>query len=262
MLRLCLLYRSMPIGVACRTLGFQTPPTNKRDLKKRFVELTKENHPDLHADDEKAATARMVQLTEAYTCLKSVLEHGVQYQANAAASAVHRHRHHRGGTSHGGGDGAAASGAGGHDAEWAEVTATFRAPGSSLSLRGFTLPWQRSTSSTAAAALEAKLQEPHLTFGEFLRYARQVEREHTRKEERVREDAATADGTHGFTAAYFEHTQHNSAARRGDAGGAAGLPSTQVWALAAYYYGRRLRRAFRQAPRNAWHTIRYVFMGH
>lgn len=236
----------MPIGVACRTLGFQTPPTNKRDLKKRFIQLTKENHPDLHADNEKAATERMVQLTQAYACLKKVLEHGVHYQRNSAAKGKKEDK----------------SSTSKHEEEWADVAASFRAPGSSISLRGFTLPWQRSSSSTTTTAMEAKLHESNISFNDFVHFARQLERDRRRKEARIKADAATADGTHGFTADYFENTQKNSEARRGGGSGSGGPASTHVVRLGAFYYGRRLRRFVTEAPRNAWHTIRYIFLGH
>lgn len=249
MLRLCLVHRCMPIGAACRTLGFQTPPTNKRDLKKRFIQLTKECHPDLHADDEKAATERMVQLTQAYACLKKVLENGVQYRRNAAASATRAGRK----------AGQAGETSANHAEEWEEVAASFRAPGSSIILRGFTLPWQRATSSTVTAAMEARIHEPNTSFSDFVRFARQLERDRQRKEERIRRDAATADGSHGFTADYFEKTQRSSAARRGLNVGPA---STHVVRLGIFYYGRRLRRLVTEAPRNAWHTVRYIFLGH
>lgn len=253
MLRLCLLQRCMPIGVACRTLGFQTPPTTKRELKKRFVKLTKEHHPDLHADNEKAATERMVQLTQAYTCLKKVIEHGVHYKANAAGA--------RGAAAEGGNDKASASA--GQEAEWEEVAASFRAPGSSLSLRGFTLPWQRTSSSTVVAAMESKLQEPDISFRDFVAFTRQLEKDRVHRETRIRDDAPTGDGTHGFTSDYFENTQKNSEARRGVVeDGVHGRTSMQMARLGVFYYGRRLRRLAAEAPRKAWHTIRYVFLGH
>lgn len=249
MLQRCLLQRCMPIGAACRALGFQTPPTNKRDLKKRFIQLTKENHPDLHADNEKAATERMVQLTQAYACLKKVLEHGVHYKANAAARS---HRRQKEGTASG-------ESSASHEAEWEEVAASFRAPGSSLSLRGFTLPWQRATSSTVTASMESKLHEPNVSFHDFVVFARQLEKNRCKKEERIRDDAAMAEGSHGFTAEYFDNTQKNSAARRGLREGSGG--STHVVWLGMFYYGRRLRRMAAEAPRNAWHTIRYIVLG-
>ncbi|KAG5510334.1 hypothetical protein JKF63_07663 [Porcisia hertigi] len=257
MLRLCLVHRCIPIGVACRTLGYRVPPTNKRDLKKRFVQLTKETHPDLHAGDEKAATARMVQLTEAYTCLKKLLEHRVQ----------HAQRTDFGERPFGAGastkPGTAAQS---HANEWAEVAASFRAPGSSISLRGFALPWQRTTttsnssSSTTIASMEAKMSEANLSFSDFVRYARRHEQQHRQREEAIRNDAAMADGTHGFTAEYFEKTQANRAAMRGTE--KHGMVSTRLMALGALYYGRRLRRALTEAPRTAWHTLRYIISGH
>jgi DnaJ-class molecular chaperone len=240
----------MPIGVACRTLGFQTPPTNKRDLKKRFVQLTKENHPDLHADDEKAATERMVQLTQAYACLKKVLEHGVHYRRTAAAAG-----------SRNDGKVEQCETSARFAEEWEEVAASFQAPGSSISLRGFTLPWQRARSSTVTATMESKIHEPDISFDDFVRFARQLEKDRQRREDRAKDDAAAANGTHGFTAEYFENMQKNSAARRGLSSGS-GATSTHVLRLGVFFYGRRLRRLATEAPRNAWHTIRYIFLGH
>ncbi|KAG5485694.1 hypothetical protein LSCM4_06652 [Leishmania orientalis] len=254
MLRPCQPHRCLPIGVACRTLGFQLPPSNKRDLKKRFVQLTMESHPDLHAENEKAATARMVQLTEAYTCLKNLLEHRVQYQNGSGLSPCPQHPSNTRASSQG--DAAARP----HADEWAEAAASFRAPGSSISLRNFTLPWQRNTRSTATSSWEAKMREPNVSFRDFARYARDLEKDLQQREERIREDAATADGTHGFTAEYFERTQKNSAAGRGMV--RHGLPSTHLVALGAFYYGRRLRYAVAQAPQTAWHALRYVLLGH
>ncbi|CAJ1018356.1 hypothetical protein Q4I32_001684 [Leishmania shawi] len=254
MFRLSLLHRCLPIGVACRTLGFQAPPTNKHDLKKKFVQLTKENHPDLHADDEKAATARMVQLTEAYTSLKKLLEHRVQYQQGANLG------QHRQGPSSAVANSESGTAARPHEDEWAEVATSFHAPGSSISLRGVTLPWQRAASNTVISSMESKLREPSVSFHEFVRYARHLEKHRQKREERIREDAATADGTHGFTAEYFESVQKNRAARRGTE--RCGLPSTRLMALGAFYYGCRLRNAVAQAPWTAWRTLRYVFLGH
>ncbi|KPA76050.1 putative mitochondrial chaperone protein DNAj [Leptomonas pyrrhocoris] len=247
MLRRCLLRRCMPIGVACRTLGFQTPPTNNRDLKKRFIQLTKEHHPDLHADDAEAATERMVRLTQAYTCLKKLLEHGVHYQRNAGAGAGPQQKSGERSSSRA------------EEVEWAEAAASFRAPGSSISLRGFTLPWQRATTTTATASMESMMSEPNVSFHDFVRFARQLEHDRQRREERRRSDAATADGTHGFTAEYFESTERSRTACRGPKVGPA---STHVVRLWAFYYGRRLRAFAVAAPRNAWHTIRYILLGH
>ncbi|CBZ24423.1 conserved hypothetical protein [Leishmania mexicana MHOM/GT/2001/U1103] len=251
MLRHCPLHRCLPIGVACRLLGFQAPPTSKHDLRKRFVQLTKECHPDLHADDEKAATAKMVQLTEAYTCLKKLLEHRVQ--------------HHHGTNLGPRPSSAGASGEGNaaarpHEDVWAEVAASFRAPGSSISLRGFTLPWQRTTSNSVISSMEAKMREPNVSFSDFVRYARHLEKDRQTKENRIRADAAMANGTHGFTAEYFETVHKNSAARRGTE--RCGLPMTHLMTLGAFYYGRRLRNGIAQAPQTAWRTLRYVFLGH
>ncbi|KAG5485024.1 hypothetical protein LSCM1_07104 [Leishmania martiniquensis] len=254
MLRSCLPRRCMSIGVACRTLGFQAPPTNRRDLKKRFVQLTKANHPDLHADNESAATAKMVQLTEAYACLKKLLEHRVQYQQGTGLSPCCQRPSSKGASSRGN---AAASP---HADEWAEVGASFRAPGSSISLRNFTLPWQRTTGGKVASSLAAKTWEPGVSFRDFARYARRLERERQQREERIRRDAATAGGTHGFTAEYFERTQRRSVSGRGMEKD--GLPSTRLIALGAFYYGRRLRYAVARAPRTMWGALRYVFLGH
>ncbi|KPI83152.1 hypothetical protein ABL78_7819 [Leptomonas seymouri] len=237
----------MPIGVACRTLGFQNPPTNKRDLKKRFITLTKESHPDLHADNEKAATERMVQLTQAYACLKKVLEHGVQYKASATAGTRAARRPKKNGQPPL------------HEEDWEGVATDFRAPGSSISLRGFTLPWQRAASSTATASAASKMLDPNVSFRDFVYAARQLEKDCQRREERVRRDAATADGTHGFTADYFEGIRRDSAARRGLS---VGLASTHVARLGARYYGHRLLRFVTEAPRNTWRSIRYIVLGY
>ncbi|AYU76736.1 DnaJ domain containing protein, putative [Leishmania donovani] len=251
MLRHCPLHRCLPISVACRVLGFQAPPTSKHDLRKRFVQLTKECHPDLHAENEKAATAKMVQLTEAYTCLKKLLEHRVQYHQGAGLGP-------RPSSASASGEGSAAARP--HEDVWAEVTASFRAPGSSISLRGFTLPWQRTTSNSVISSLEAKMREANVSFSDFVRYARHLEKDRQTKENRIRADAAMADGTHGFTAEYFESVNKNSAFRR--ATERRRLPMTHFMTLGAFYYGRRLRNGIEQAPRGAWRTLRYVVLGH
>lgn len=68
---------SSSISSACRHLKFTAPPSSKKILKKRFLELAKENHPDrakakgLNVD---AATKKMASLTEAYKTLEEVLK--------------------------------------------------------------------------------------------------------------------------------------------------------------------------------------------
>ncbi|GET86572.1 hypothetical protein, conserved [Leishmania tarentolae] len=248
MLRHCPLHRCLPISVACQILGFQAPPTSKHDLRKRFVQLTKECHPDLHADDTKVATAQMVQLTEAYTCLRKLLEHRVQHRQGAGLSS----RPSSAATS----DASARP----HEDEWAEVAASFRAPGSSISLRGFALPWQRTTSDSVTSSMETKMREPNVSFSDFVRHMRHLETARQATEKRIREDAPMADGTHGFTAEYFENLQKSETARRGSK--LRRLPMVHLITLGVFYYGRRLRNGIAQAPRTAWRTLCYVFLGH
>lgn len=67
---------SSAISAACRNLKFTAPPSNKKVLKKRFLELAKEHHPDrakakgLNVD---LATKKMASLTESYKTLQQVI---------------------------------------------------------------------------------------------------------------------------------------------------------------------------------------------
>lgn len=234
---------SMPIRTACRTLGFAAPPASSAVLRQRFVELTKQHHPDLHAENTAEATARMVELTQAYACLKKVLRTSVQYNHQSSAAAAS----------------SASSSPPGAVEEWRTVADTFNAPGSGVSLYGFVLPWQRSRTDQNTAALEAKLNDPKTSFAEYVECIRGIEAVQRRRADQVRRDAPMSDGSHGFDSTYFEKVHAYRDAVNG--GRSARTTSIRLLALAVIFYGRRARRRLVQAPQSLWKAVRYICLG-
>ncbi|EPY31200.1 chaperone protein DNAJ [Strigomonas culicis] len=245
MFRACRVCRAMAIGVACKTMNFKVPPTDKKELKKRFITLAKERHPDLNTERSEKATAEMVKLTEAYATLKKLIEAGVTVSATAPMAA------------------------GGPQADMASVAASFVTPGSSLSLRGFTLPWQRSVTTTAATKAAAQLDAEEVGFREYARRMRALRRQETQRDARIRDDAAQSAGSHGFTAEHFAEMEKMrerlrfsdrdaAGEQRVPGGGTARCGSVQLLPLLWRYYSKRAYRHMRQAPRKLWDSLRYI----
>lgn len=79
MLRSCRVYYAMSLPMACRVMNFSEPPRHRRQLRQRYLTLTKERHPDsVHGQGARGkhvtdATAAMIRLTDAYRVLQAHL---------------------------------------------------------------------------------------------------------------------------------------------------------------------------------------------
>lgn len=246
MLRSTRVLGHLSVGVACRVLGLRAPPKNQKLLKKTFVELAKQHHPDQNADNVAASTKRMVAITEAYQTVKQYLEQ------RGHARDLHNSKDRTYASST-----AATEGNAMRDME--DVATSFQAPGSSLSLRGFNLPWQRSPSSSSVAAILSRIEEAHRhgSFSDYVSAVRAAESARRDREDRAAVDAAMAEGSHGFTREHFAEVDRMQQ-------GLKGLPEklpTGVIALGWRFYTTKWARQCMKAPRRCWEAARYIVLG-
>lgn len=219
------------IREACHVLGFTSPPINKQELKKRFVELTKRHHPDRGGVD--ASGEKMMKIAESYKLLRSLIEKKV-----STVSTEHRDT--------------STSSRGGHDAD-ADLRAaamSFDAPGFNVSSQGMWLPWQRQPTSSQKIADQRILDDP-LSAGSFTAFASEARRV-LRNDASVHEAAAKASsGSHGFDAAHLERQRRQRLADKG-------MSWSSSWiSLVMKYYTAKVQ----QAPQNVIRSIRFVITG-
>ncbi|CAD2222599.1 chaperone protein DNAJ [Angomonas deanei] len=228
--------RRMSIKAACDTMDFKVPPNNKKDLKTRFIHLAKERHPDQNHNSD-AATTDMVRLTEAYKTLKKVIEEGVATRPVVKAE-----------------------GATGEDME--SVARSFVVPGSSVSLRGFTLPWQRAPTRTASTAAAEELLSTSTSFTTYVSGIRQAAADRRRREERIDKDAARSEGSHGFTAEHFAEMRRMKERMRvehpSDEEAYLSTQGTSWVRLTWRYYGRKFRCYVKKLPQTIRESLRYI----
>lgn len=253
-------------------MGFHAPPKDRKQLRARFIKLAKEYHPDQNTCVEADTTKRMVEITEAYKILKELLDtsgggsRGPHARdIHSSVNAMQRRRTH---------------GGGGDASVEEEVAASFVVPGASLSLYGFTLPWQRmSVRSKTEEAMNRLEKSMDMSFSDYVSAVRAVEKERRHREEARKRDARMSEGSHGFTAEYFEqlnearqalHGGHRregyeegrTGERRGGSDSSLGRrASTSAIPLAFRFYGKRLSWALCGIPRRTWDAFRFIVFG-
>lgn len=226
--------REISIREACQTLGFPSPPVDKRALKQRFVELTKKHHPDRGGPH--ASASKMAAVTESYKLLRSILEMKIGSPGGARlaqASAGQR------------------DGPGSFDDKVKAAGSGFSAPAFAVSSEGMWLPWQKAPASSTRMRTEAMFENPteHAdSFVEFATKARTV----ANREANIRKEAAVKGaGSHGFSAAHFDAQRATREAARGS-----GRPTSMVMLALAYYKDKVLK-----APRAAVRSLRFIITG-
>ena len=138
---------------ACSTLGFSAPPHDRRELKKRFLELAKKYHPDRPG----GSAVKMTRLNQAYAMLKKLQDNGCRSPRNGSTS----------------GDGPGSS----TDID-INGAPSFVVPGVNVSTSEMWLPWQRQ----AMGRVEAKGPLAFDSLYRFVKHSRYMER---RKQEEL-----------------------------------------------------------------------------
>lgn len=211
-------------------LGFTTPPLSKRELRQRFVELTKKHHPDRGGPN--ASAEKMIAVTESYKLLRGLLEQNVSPSAMPSPSARSA------------------------DEDLVKASSSFSTPGFNVSSQHMWLPWQQQPSShsrhTAAAAADGTTPT---TFVKFASAVRQVARERESQQEAAESRSA---GSHGFDAAHFAGQRKLRRAAEDAASPSVLSNYSTSWAvLALRYWAMKLK----QLPQNAILSVRYIVSG-
>ncbi|KEG10935.1 chaperone protein DNAJ [Trypanosoma grayi] len=223
-------------------MGFAAPPLDKRILKKRYVELAKKHHPDQSGPE--ASVDRMASVTEAYKTLQHLLEDG-----RRGVSSFNSRRSH----TSGGGGGSSSDGGGNSRDDMRAEAASFVAPGATLSMAGWTLPWQRGPTTSARREKERHLREEATSLYNYVKQVRALEREDAAREARLKAEMKSSEGSHGFTAEHFEETRRMQ--QRDVPWRAQRESLLRLWWR---YHRQRLSKA----PRRWWNAARYVLLGH
>ncbi|RNF04605.1 chaperone protein DNAJ [Trypanosoma rangeli] len=226
---------SLSISQACRVMGFTAPPVDKRTLKWRYIELAKKHHPD--QSGPAASADRMASVTEAYKTLQQLLANAQQGRGTLRA------RQHSGDTR---------SNSSGQDGMHVEA-ASFVAPGVALSTSGWTLPWQRSRTTSSCREQERQLREDASSIFDFLRRIRAMEREEAALAERMKSELKASEGSHGFTVEHFGEVwrmQQRSA------------PWTRRRHSRLHLIWKYQWERLAGAPKRCWDAILYVIFGH
>lgn len=215
---------------ACRVMGFTAPPVCKKELKKRFIELTKRHHPDRGGAE--SSNQKMMQVTESYKLLRSLLEKKVHVSGSPSSS-----------TNHHSVDDIRAS------------SASFHAPGFNLSSQGMWLPWQKEPTTHQKAADKRSLTDP-LAGGSFATFATEARRVAQQEASAHEAAAKSSSGSHGFDGEHFSR-QRQMRREAESPLGPSSAPTTSLIALAIRYYSARIR----QAPQTFFLSLRFIFTG-
>lgn len=173
---------TVSIKEACRIFGIAHTHHGicRKDLKKRFLELTKKHHPDRHGPDASAEKMRAV--LAAYKVLRQATSPGgVASSTTATTSASSSDPN-------------------------APLSQEFQAPSFGASSDGVWLPWQKAASSHVRERQSKLFDDPTaVSYSEFLRGAKQFH-ERASKEREQREEQLKQNNTQ-YNAAHFAQAQ-------------------------------------------------------
>lgn len=217
----------MTIRRACHVMGFHVPPVDKKELRKVFLKLTLEYHPD--QGGAKASPQKMAELTDAYRLLRKLQSDGVRVTSHSSSSSTR-----------------SPSTA---EEDIAAAGSSFQAPGFGASSDGVWLPWQRGPTTQTIDAENAN----RLTLLEYVRLGKR--RAQNQQQQRAASQKAS-QGSHGFDAAHME-SQRKMRVGGETADRMQSYSSGHPVALACRYMVQRVR----QMPKRLLLNARFIVLG-